>query len=209
MATPPGAFLLLITRMSCTKSPKPATEGLAWLHSLSTYTFGLSWSCSQRESDQKHAVAVNIFVHEGNHFLITGEVKQSTDCHYILTRSLVCKWYDIGSVSKVGLRRPKAWNLTVCPKRHQPGGFGSIKSFKNWHGWRFFSFLTNRSKSCSIKKKRKAFQAVPFSVSCHWLMQRIWPTCPIEAPASLSGVSRYMPAACRPQQQGNHSISQG
>lgn len=110
------------------------------------------WSVMEllrREFDQKHAVAVNIFVHEGNHFLITGEVKQSTDCHYILTRSLVCKWYEekkkgafrhhnIGSVSKVGLRRPEAWNLTVCPKRHQPGGFGSIKSFKNWHGCRFF-----------------------------------------------------------------------
>lgn len=94
MATAPGAFLLLITRMSCTKSPKPATEGLAWLHSLSTYTFGLSWSCSRREFDQKHAGAVNIFVHEGDHFLITGEVKQSTDCHYILTRSLVCKRYE-------------------------------------------------------------------------------------------------------------------
>lgn len=94
MAKLPDEFLLLITRMSCTKSPKPATEGLAWLHLLSTYTFRLSWSCSRSESDQKHAAAVNIFVHEGNHFLITGEVKQSTDCHYTLTRSLVCKWLE-------------------------------------------------------------------------------------------------------------------
>lgn len=139
MATSPGAFLLLITRMSCTKSPKPATEGLAWLHSLSTYTFGLSWSCSRSEFDQKHAVAVNIFVHEGNHFLITGEVKQSTDCHYILTRSLVCKWYEkkmkklfqhhnICRVSKVALWRSKAWNLTVCPKQHQ---LGDLEAFSH------------------------------------------------------------------------------
>lgn len=48
----------------------------------------------RRESDQKHAGAVNIFVHEGDHFLITGEVKQSTDCHSTLTRSLVCKRYE-------------------------------------------------------------------------------------------------------------------
>lgn len=32
-------------------------------------------------------------------------------------------------------------------------------------------------------------------------MQRVWPTCPIEASALLLGVSRYMPVTCRPQQQ--------
>lgn len=152
MATLPGAYLLLITRMSCTKSPKPATEGLAWLHWLSTYTFGLSWSCSRSEFDQKHTVAVNIFVHKGNHFLITGEVKQSTDCHYILLRSLVCNRYEkkkkkkklfrhhnIGSISKVGLRRSKAWNLTVCPKRHQPGDLEALShSMIGTVGFSFF-----------------------------------------------------------------------
>lgn len=48
--------------------------------------------------------------------------------------------HDIGSFSKVGLRWSKARYLTVCPKRHQPGGFESIKSFSDWHGWCFFFF---------------------------------------------------------------------
>lgn len=210
MAKAPDAFLLLITRMSCTKSPKPATEELAWLHLLSTYTFHLSRGCSRSGFDQKHAVAVNIFVHEGNHFLITGEVKQSTDCHYPLTRSLVCKWYErrkktlfgiiISAESpKWGLWQSKVWNLTACPKRHQPGeGFESIKSFNDWHHRRYFSFLQTGQKVAALKK-RKVFHVVPFSVSCQWLMQRIWPSCPIEAPTLLSGASRYMPATCRPQ----------
>lgn len=61
---------------------------------VSTYTFHLSWSCSRNTVDQKHAVAANIFIHAGNNFLITGEVKQSTYCHYILTRMSVCNGFQ-------------------------------------------------------------------------------------------------------------------
>lgn len=44
----------------------------------------------------------------------------------------------------MGLRRSKARYLTVCPKRHQPGGFGSIKSFHDWHDWCFFFFFLDK-----------------------------------------------------------------
>lgn len=59
--------------------------------------------------------------------------------------------HNIGSFSKVGLRRSKARYLTVCPKRHQPGDLEALShSMIGTIGVSFPFFLTNRSKSGGV-----------------------------------------------------------